>query len=61
MTGGTFATWAKFTSTHELGHGLSLADNPSTTMASVMKYVSSTATPGTYPRTYDINEVARIY
>jgi hypothetical protein len=61
MEGSTFSTWARFTSTHELGHALSLADNPNTTSASVMKYVASSGTPGTTPRTHDINDVAATY
>ncbi|MEU0938025.1 MULTISPECIES: hypothetical protein [unclassified Embleya] len=44
---------------HELGHGLSLADNPSTSKASIMKYQSwSTLVK---PTAYDIAEVNRIY
>ncbi|WP_141538601.1 hypothetical protein [Isoptericola jiangsuensis] len=61
MTGGTFARWAKFTSTHELGHALSLADNPNTTRASVMKYRAASSDPGSTPYSYDRDEVVRIY
>ncbi|WP_326722952.1 hypothetical protein OHT59_29710 [Streptomyces sp. NBC_00243] len=44
---------------HELGHGLSMADNPSTSSSSIMKYTAwSTLVK---PTAYDIAEVNRIY
>ncbi|WP_418275716.1 hypothetical protein ACNHYB_12770 [Isoptericola jiangsuensis] len=61
MTGGTFARWAQWVSNHELGHGLSLADNPSTSRSSVMKYLSSSSNPSTGLFSYDLDEVIRIY
>jgi|SRR5690554_362848 len=56
------AKWAKFTAMHELGHALSLKDNPSTGSASIMKYKPMSWT-GVYgsPRAYDKNAVASIY
>lgn len=58
----SIAKWAKFTTMHELGHGLSLKDNPSTGSASIMKYKPMSWT-GVYgsPRAYDKNAVATIY
>ena len=41
---------------HELGHILCLADNPSTTSSSIMKYSRDRNTL-TRPQTYDINDV----
>lgn len=60
-TGGTVATWARWVTAHELGHALSLADNPGTSQASIMKYPPSNSSPATTPRAYDISEVIRIY
>jgi hypothetical protein len=45
---------------HELGHGLSLADNPNTSSASIMKYTRNRNTMTT-PQQYDINDVNAIY
>lgn len=61
MTGSNFATWARFTTTHELGHALSLGDNPQTSAASIMKYIASSATPFTTPRAFDIQRVIEYY
>ncbi|WP_405010831.1 hypothetical protein [Kitasatospora sp. NBC_01539] len=44
---------------HELGHGLSLVDNPSTSAASIMKYESWNTL--VKPTTYDIDDVNAIY
>ncbi|AZQ33225.1 hypothetical protein EJ357_06980 [Streptomyces cyaneochromogenes] len=44
---------------HELGHGLSMADNPSTSSSSIMKYTAWNTL--VKPTTYDIAEVNRIY
>ena len=43
---------------HELGHALWLADNPSTSSASIMKY-SNNMNRNYKPTTYDINNVKR--
>lgn len=58
----SIGAWAKFTSMHELGHALSLRDNPATTSSSIMKYKPMGWT-GVYgsPRSYDRNAVAAIY
>lgn len=53
-------TWYLSTGTHELGHALSLADNPSTSSASLMKHSRNRSTIYK-PQTYDKNEVKRIY
>jgi hypothetical protein len=47
--------------THELGHALSLADNPNTTRSSIMKYSDVTPLRVLVPQPYDIEEVERIY
>jgi len=60
----SFGTWAAWTACHEMGHALSLADNPSgyTSLTSIMKYpVSWATTLYSTPRTHDINEVASYY
>lgn len=58
----SIGSWAKFTSMHELGHALSLKDNPSTTSSSIMTYKPMGWT-GVYgsPRSYDRSSVAAIY
>ncbi len=58
----SIAAWARFTAMHELGHALSLKDNPATSSASIMKYKPMSWT-GVYasPRAYDKNAVASIY
>ena len=53
------ASWAMANCTHELGHALSLADNPNTTQRSVMD--QGTLDSNTLPTAYDIAEVERIY
>jgi hypothetical protein len=45
---------------HELGHALSLADDPKTSSASIMKYNRNRNTMTT-PQQYDINDVNNIY
>jgi len=58
----SIAAWARFTTMHELGHALSLKDNPSTSSASIMTYKPMSWT-GVYasPRPYDTSAVASIY
>jgi hypothetical protein len=55
-----FANWVTSCFVHELGHGLSMADNPSTTRASIMKHSRNRNTMIS-PQPYDIEEVNRIY
>lgn len=52
---------SQVTATHELGHALSLADNPDTRSRSVMKYADIDNLTVEVPQPYDIGEVARIY
>ncbi|WP_234342732.1 hypothetical protein [Streptomyces sp. NRRL B-3648] len=52
--------WVRSTSTHELGHGLSLADNPNTSKVSLMKHSRDRSRVQT-PQPYDKSEVKRIY
>ena len=52
--------WIASTSTHELGHALSLKDNPNTSSASLMKY-SRNRSSQIAPSPYDVSEVKRIY
>lgn len=52
---------ALVTITHELGHGLSMADNPNTSSRSIMKYSDIDSLAVEVPTAYDIAEVARIY
>jgi hypothetical protein len=59
-SGSNFTKWIASTSTHELGHGLSLADNPGTSRASLMKHDRNRTTVYA-PQAYDIEEVRRIY
>lgn len=56
--GSALTTWIVSTSTHELGHGLKLADNPTTTKASLMKYDRDPAKIYK-PQAYDISEVVK--
>lgn len=58
--GSNLSQWIRSTSTHELGHALSLADNPSTSASSLMKHDRNRATL-TKPTSYDVAEVKRIY
>jgi hypothetical protein len=59
-SGANFTKWILSTSTHELGHSVSLADDPSTSAASLMKH-SRNRTTVQKPTAYDISEVLRIY
>jgi hypothetical protein len=59
-SGSNYTKWCTSTVTHELGHSLSLADNPNTTAASIMKH-SRNRTTSQLPTSYDISEVERIY
>lgn len=54
------ANFIRSTFAHELGHALSLADNPNTTSASLMKHSRNRNTLYT-PRIYDINDVNSFY
>src|SRR5690606_18505546 len=58
----SIGSWARFTTMHELGHALSLKDNPDTTSSTVMDYKPMSWT-GVYsaPRAYDRSAVASIY
>lgn len=58
--GSNFTAWILSTCTHELGHALSLADNPNTTSSSLMKH-SRNRTTVQKPQSYDVSEVKRIY
>lgn len=58
--GGTMKNWVAAIFVHELGHGLSLKDNPNTTKTSIMKYRSNWSTL-TSPATYDIADVNSTY
>ena len=58
---GSFSQWVRWTSIHELGHALSLADNPVTTWQSIMKYPSASVVPYQSPKSYDVNDVLAIY
>lgn len=57
--GSNLTSWARSTSTHEFGHALSQADNPSTPSLSIMKH-SRDRTRIT-PYNYDINGVRSVY
>jgi hypothetical protein len=46
--------------THELGHALSLADDPATAAATIMSHARNRNTM-TKPQTYDINDVNNFY
>ncbi|MDM7829965.1 hypothetical protein [Cellulomonas edaphi] len=56
--GDELSRWCLSTTTHELGHGLKLADNPSTTKASLMKYDRDPAKVYK-PTAYDVSEVVK--
>ncbi|MEV7870057.1 hypothetical protein AB0P17_29105 [Streptomyces sp. NPDC088124] len=58
--GSKYDQWVRSTTTHELGHALSLDDNPNTSKASLMKHSRNRATVQK-PLSYDISEVKRIY
>ncbi|MDO5094286.1 MAG: hypothetical protein Q4D79_12900 [Propionibacteriaceae bacterium] len=59
-SGNNLLVWALSTATHELGHALSLDDNPTTSEPSLMKHDRDRNTV-VRPLPYDINEVRRIY
>jgi hypothetical protein len=59
-SGSNFTKWIASTSTHELGHGLSLADNPRNSYPSLMKHNRDRTTIYA-PQAYDIREVRSIY
>ena len=56
--GDDLTKWILSTTTHELGHGLKLADNPSTTRSSLMKYSRDPAKVYK-PTAYDVSEVVK--
>ncbi|MFJ2213103.1 hypothetical protein ACIQVO_26770 [Streptomyces sp. NPDC101062] len=58
--GSKYDQWVRSTTTHELGHALSLDDNPNTSKASLMKH-SRNRTTVQKPLAYDKSEVKRIY
>jgi hypothetical protein len=58
--GSHFTTWCYSTTTHEIGHSLSLDDDPNTSQASLMKHTRDRTTVG-FPTGYDEAEVRRIY
>lgn len=58
--GSNLTKWIASTTTHELGHALSLADNPNTSKSSLMKHSRNRSTIIS-PQSYDVSEVNRIY
>ena len=56
----TYDKWVRSTTTHELGHALSLDDNPNTRKSSLMKHNRSRSKVQK-PQSYDKSEVKRIY
>jgi hypothetical protein len=58
--GSNYTAWVLSSTTHEIGHALSLADNPNTTAASLMKH-NRNRTTSQFPTSYDVAEVRRIY
>lgn len=56
--GSNLTKWILSTTTHELGHGLKLADNPGTSRASLMKYDRDPAKIYK-PQPYDVSEVVK--
>jgi hypothetical protein len=58
--GGTMKNWVTAIFVHELGHGLSLMDNPTTSSTTIMKYRTYWYTL-TAPTAYDIFDVNSIY
>jgi hypothetical protein len=58
--GSHFSDWCYSTTTHEIGHALSLTDDPHTSSASIMKH-NRNRTTSQLPTSYDISEVNRIY
>lgn len=59
-SGSNMTNWVASTTTHELGHALSLADNPNTSKSSLMKHSRNRSTI-IGPQAYDVSEVVRIY
>lgn len=59
-SGSKMTEWCRSTVTHELGHALSLDDNPNTGRVSLMKHSRNRATVQK-PQPYDVSEVKRIY
>lgn len=59
-SGSNMTNWMKSTCAHEVGHSLSLDDNPNTTRASLMKHNRDRGTM-IYPQPYDLEEIERIY
>ena len=59
-SGGNMSKWIASTSAHELGHALSLKDNPNTSKSSLMKHSRNRST-AIGPQSYDVSEVKRIY
>lgn len=57
--GTNLSSWARGTSTHEFGHALSQADNPSTTSLSIMKYTRDRTRMSPY--VYDTEGVRDAY
>ena len=60
QSGAHMTQWMRSTCAHELGHSLSLADNPNTSQSSLMKH-NRNRTTLQGPTAYDIREVERIY
>jgi hypothetical protein len=60
LAGSHFSEWCDSTTTHEIGHALSLGDNPNTSKASLMKHDRNRTTVFS-PTSYDKSEVKRIY
>ncbi|WP_017581884.1 zinc metalloprotease [Nocardiopsis valliformis] len=58
-SGSNMTAWILSTTVHELGHALSLADNPRTSSLSIMKHNRNRTR--TTPYAYDVSEVRRIY
>ncbi len=59
-SGSRMTEWCRSTATHELGHALSLDDNPNTGRVSLMKH-NRNRTTVQKPQPYDVSEVKRIY
>ncbi|MCZ4510737.1 hypothetical protein O3Q52_21600, partial [Streptomyces sp. ActVer] len=59
-SGSRMTEWCRSTTTHELGHALSLDDNPNTGRVSLMKHGRNRTTVQK-PQPYDVSEVRRIY
>ena len=58
--GCNFENWAKSTIAHEFGHVFWLADNPSTSRASLMKHDRNRANT-TVPQAYDVTSISNKY